>query len=302
MTPAESRDSIPDPSGRAPVWFIRDRAVELTPLPWIMGIVNTTPDSFSDGGKFLNGSLAVEQALLLAAEGAQIIDVGGESTRPGAAPVATDDELQRVLPVVTDLAKHSSVLISIDTTKSDVARAALDAGAHIVNDVTGLTFDSEMPAVCARARAGVVCMHIQGTPQTMQDDPHYENVVEEVCRFLEERLAGLEQRGVAREQVVIDPGIGFGKTANHNLEILRNIKRLKELGRPVCIGHSRKGFLKKLLGRPVDERSFGTVGVSVAVALQGAEILRVHDVAATRDAVLACQAILTINGPKQPVG
>lgn len=260
-----------------------------------MGIVNATPDSFSDGGKFLDSNLAVEQSLRLAAEGAQIIDVGGESTRPGAPPVAREDELRRILPVVSDLAKHSSVLISIDTTKADVARAALDAGAHIVNDISGLTFDAEMPAVCARARAGVVCMHIQGTPQTMQDDPHYENVVEEICRFLEDRLVALEQQGVAREQVVIDPGIGFGKTAGHNLEILRNIKRLREIGRPVCIGHSRKGFLKKLLGRPVDERSFGTVGVSVAVALQGAEILRVHDVAATRDAVLACQAILMTN-------
>jgi dihydropteroate synthase len=264
----------------------------MAPIPWIMGIVNVTPDSFSDGGSFLASGLAVDQALRLIEEGAQIIDIGGESTRPGAAPVEKDEELRRVLPVVAQLAKHSRVLISVDTTKADVARAALDAGAHIVNDISGLTFDPEMPAVCAGARAGVVCMHIRGTPQTMQDDPRYENVVEEVCRFLGERLAELERQGIAREQVVIDPGIGFGKTAAHNLEILRSIPRFRKLGRPVCIGHSRKGFLKKLLGRQVDERSFGTIGISVAVALQGAEILRVHDVAATCDAVVACQAVL----------
>jgi dihydropteroate synthase len=257
-----------------------------------MGIVNVTPDSFSDGGAFLEHNRAVEQALRLVEEGAQIIDIGGESTRPGAEPVAVDEELRRVVPVVERLAKQSSVLISVDTTKAEVARAALAAGAHVINDISGLTFDREMPAVCAAAGAGVVCMHIRGTPQTMQDDPRYDNVVEEICRFLAERLVKLEQMGIVREQVVIDPGIGFGKTAAHNLEILRSIPRFRELGRPVCIGHSRKRFLKKLLGRPVDERSFGTVGISVAVALQGAEILRVHDVAATRDAVVACQAVL----------
>ncbi len=300
MHQADFKYSIPDPSRSAPVWIVRDRRVEITPLPWIMGIVNATPDSFSDGGQFLDSSRAVDQAQHLAEEGAQIIDVGGESTRPGAAPVAKADELRRVLPVVAELAKRSSVLISVDTTKADVARAALDAGAHIVNDISGLTFDPEMPAVCAAARAGVVCMHIRGTPQSMQEDPRYEDVVVEVCQFLERCLVELERQGIAREQVVIDPGIGFGKTASHNLEILGSIKRFRELGRPVCIGHSRKRFLKKLLGRPVDERSFGTVGVSVAVALQGAEILRVHDVAATRDAVLACQAVLTLNKRTKP--
>jgi dihydropteroate synthase len=257
-----------------------------------MGIVNATPDSFSDGGTFLECGAAVELALRLAADGAQIVDIGGESTRPGAGPVATDVELQRVIPVVTQVARQSSVLISIDTTKAVVARAALDAGAHIVNDVSGLTFDRAMPAVCAAAGAGVVCMHIRGTPQTMQDDPRYDDVVGDVCRYLAERLVRLQDLGIPQERVVVDPGIGFGKTARHNLEILGNIARFHALGRPVCIGHSRKQFLEKLLGRPVDERLFGTVGVSVAVALQGAKIIRVHDVAATRDAVLACQAVL----------
>jgi dihydropteroate synthase len=284
------------PPHSSPFWLIRGRTVTLAPLPRLMGIVNVTPDSFSDGGMFLDSGAALEQALRLAEEGADIIDVGGESTRPGAAPVATDDELRRVVPVVAQLAKQSPVLISIDTTKAAVARAALDAGAHVVNDISALTFDPAMPAVCAAADAGVVCMHMRGTPQTMQDDPQYDDVVADICSFLEERLASLEGQGIARERVVIDPGVGFGKTAKHNVEILRNISRFRALRRPVCVGHSRKRFLKKLLGRQVDERLFATVGVSVALALQGAEILRVHDVAATRDAILACQALL---GPPQ---
>jgi dihydropteroate synthase len=271
---------------------MRDRAVELARLPRLMGIVNATPDSFSDGGNFLDSGAAREQALHLVDEGADIIDIGGESTRPGAMPVAAEDELRRVIPVVTQLAKQSPVTISIDTTKAEVARAALDAGAHIVNDISALTFDPAMPAVCAAAGAGVVCMHLRGNPQTMQDDPRYTDVVADVCSFLEERLASLERQGIERERVAIDPGIGFGKTPQHNVEILQYISRLRGLGRPVCIGHSRKRFLQKLLGRPMDERLFATVGVSVAVALQGAHILRVHDVAATRDAILACQALL----------
>jgi dihydropteroate synthase len=257
-----------------------------------MGIVNATPDSFSDGGSFLEPQAAVDRALLLVGEGAQIIDVGGESTRPGALPVGIDEELRRVVPVVKRLAQQSDVCISVDTTKAHVARAALDAGAHIVNDISGLTFDSEMPQVCAAAGAGVICMHIRGTPQTMQDDPHYDDVVAEIRQFLESRMSELERLGISRRHVVTDPGIGFGKTAEHNLEILGNIGRFRTLGRPVCIGHSRKRFLKKLLGRPVDERLFATVGVSVAVALQGARIIRVHEVAATRDAILACRAVL----------
>ena len=278
-------------------WRVQDRTLQFSSRPWLMGIVNATPDSFSDGGRFLQTEAAVEQALRLIAEGAQIVDIGGESTRPRAVPVPTEEELNRVVPIVAQVARQSPVLISIDTTKAAVARAALDAGAHIVNDISGLTFDPEMPAVCERANAGIVSMHIRGTPPTMQDDPRYDDVLEEVCRFLEERLVRLESCGIPRERVVVDPGIGFGKTARHNLDLLGNIARLHQLGRPVCIGHSRKRFLQKLLGRPVDERVSGTVGVSVAVALQGAEIIRVHDVAATRDAVLACQAVLAAARP-----
>ena len=283
--------SLPEPEPPEE-WVVRGRTVILSPSPWLMGIVNATPDSFSDGGEFLEPAAAVERALLLVADGAQIVDVGGESTRPDAQPVGVDEELRRVVPVVKRLARQSEVLISIDTTKAQVARAALDAGAHIVNDISGLLFDPEMPRVCAAANAGVICMHIRGTPQSMQDNPHYEDVVEEVRHFLDARLTELERLGISRAQLVTDPGIGFGKTAEHNLEILANIGRFRTLGRPVCIGHSRKRFLKKLLGRPVDERLFATVGVAVAVALQGAGIIRVHDVAATRDAILACRAVL----------
>jgi dihydropteroate synthase len=284
--------SSPDSSQR--IWKIQGRGVPLEPAPWLMGIVNATPDSFSDGGRFFDGAIAVEQALRLVDEGAQVIDIGGESTRPGAEPVGKDEELRRVIPVVAGLARQSNILISIDTTKGDVAQAALDAGAQIVNDISGLAFDPAMPAVCAKAKAGVICMHIRGTPQTMQDDPQYGDVVQEICNYFEERLAALEAAGIARESVVLDPGIGFGKRAGHNLEILRNIGRFRALGRPLCIGHSRKRFLKKVLGRPLDERQFGTVGVSVAVALLGADIIRVHDVAASRDAILACRAVMPL--------
>jgi len=286
---------LPEPLPSLPEsrWRVLDRVVERSPIPWLMGIVNATPDSFSDGGSFLDSGAAIDHALRLVHDGADIIDVGGESTRPGADPVPAEAERERIVPVIAGIASQSKVLISVDTTKAEVACAALDAGAQIVNDISGLTFDASMPAVCAASRAGVICMHIRGTPKTMQDDPRYVDVVDEVCQFLDERLRSLEGLGVARERIVIDPGIGFGKSARHNLDLLRNIPRLRALGRPVCIGHSRKRFLQKLLGRPVDERAFATVGVSVAAAIQGADVIRVHDVAATRDALLACQAVLS---------
>jgi dihydropteroate synthase len=280
------------PESSPATWKVNGRTVTLDEPPWIMGIVNATPDSFSDGGNYLDPSLGLAHALRLIDEGARIIDVGGESTRPGAEPVGLDEELSRTISLIERIARSSPALISIDTTKSQVASAALAAGAHIVNDISGLTFDAAMPEVCAAAGAGVICMHIRGTPATMQNDPCYDDVVGEVSQFLETRLAALERIGITREQLVTDPGIGFGKTAEHNLSLLASVRRFRELGRPVCIGHSRKRFLKRLLGRPVDERLFGTIGVSVAVALLGAEIIRVHDVAATRDAIMACRAVL----------
>ena len=281
----------PTSGGETLKWRIGDRIFPLGGTPLLMGILNVTPDSFSDGGRYTALKTARQHADQLIADGADIIDIGGESTRPGAEPVSLQEELDRVLPVVEAIANSSDVLISIDTTKSAVADATLSAGAHIVNDISGLTFDADMPSVCARRNAGVVCMHIQGTPRTMQNNPQYDDVVADIRHFLQQRLAALAAAGIPAESVVLDPGIGFGKTAAHNLEILRNIASLRALGRPGLVGHSRKRFLAKVLGRPVDERVFGTVGVSVALAAQSVDILRIHDVAATRDALIAWSAI-----------
>lgn len=298
---AHATDRSPDAtrgSGTSPLctgtWKVRGRLLQLGPLPWLMGIVNVTPDSFSDGGQFFDVSRAVDQARALIGDGADIIDVGGESTRPGSETVALDEELRRVVPVIERLAAESPVLISIDTTKAEVARQALAAGAAIVNDISGLRFDPAMPAVCAEWQAGVVAMHIQGTPQTMQLNPHYDDVLGEIAAYFHERLQMLESQGIPRECVVLDPGVGFGKSVEHNVAILSHVQRFRDTGRPVCIGHSRKRFLKKLLGRPVDERVFATVGISVALAAQGTEIIRVHDVAATRDAILAWNAVARV--------
>jgi len=257
-----------------------------------MGIVNVTPDSFSDGGHWLDRERGVTHALQLAADGADILDIGGESTRPGAEPASLDDELRRVIPVVEAVRAKCPLPISIDTYKAEVARQALAAGATIVNDISGLQFDPQMIDVCAASDCGVICMHIQGTPQTMQIDPHYVNVVTEVRDFFRERLSVMRSAGIGAERIVLDPGIGFGKTAQHNIELLSHVAELRSLGRPVLIGHSRKGFLKKLLNRPVDERLFGTIGVAIAAAMQRADILRVHDVAAVRDALTAWQAVV----------
>ena len=257
-----------------------------------MGIVNTTPDSFSDGGKYSTTDLAVEQALKLIAEGADIIDLGGESTRPGAELVSLPEELRRVIPVIDRLVGLTKIPMSIDTYKAEVARQALRSGACIVNDISGLRFDSQMLDVCLSQPCGVVCMHIQGRPQTMQDQPQYLNVVEEICQEFGNQLDHFERQGLPRERLVLDPGIGFGKSATHNLEILSHIFRFHQLRRPILIGHSRKRFLQKVLGQTLDERLYGTVGVSIALAQQQVDILRVHDVAANRQAILAWQAVL----------
>ncbi len=272
-------------------WRCGSDQLRLGLRPWFMGILNVTPDSFSDGGKFHHLEAAVQRARQLAADGADIIDVGGESTRPDSQPVSLEDELQRVVPVIEALRGEVQVPISIDTTKAEVARQALAAGAKIVNDISGLTFDAEMPRVCAETGAGVIVMHIQGTPQTMQKNPHYDNVVEEVRTILARRLEALEAAGVRREACVLDPGIGFGKTAQHNLELLAGIPRLRDLGRPVLIGHSRKRFVSKILGRPIDEHSLGTVGISLAAIARGADILRLHEIIPSRDCWLAWQAV-----------
>lgn len=277
------------------VWQLPGRTISFAfgDLPRLMGIVNVTPDSFSDGGRYLDPDRAVAHALELIQQGADFLDVGGESTRPGSQRVPLEEELRRVIPVIERLAAKTTVPISVDTSKAEVARQALSAGALIVNDVTGLEGDAAMLGVCAGSEAGVVCMHMQGTPETMQDHPSYGDVVAEVAEYLRQRLAALERGGIPAERVVVDPGIGFGKTARHNLQILSHVARFRELGRPLLIGHSRKRFLKALLGRPVEEAAAGTLGVSLALAAQSAEILRVHDVGAVRDALVAWQAVLT---------
>ncbi|HIE98016.1 MAG TPA: dihydropteroate synthase [Fuerstia sp.] len=257
-----------------------------------MGILNVTPDSFSDGGLHVQVDAAVAHGIQLANDGADVIDIGGESTRPGAAPIPLDEELARTIPVIEKLAHQTDVPISIDTTKAEVARQALAAGAVIVNDISGLTFDPDMKTVCAESNAAVCVMHIKGTPQTMQQDPVYEDVVQEVTEFLKARLSACEQAGIDPARICVDPGIGFGKTAQHNLTLMQATARIrKAVGRPILVGHSRKRFLSKLLGRPVEERNAGTVGVAVALAQNGADMLRVHDVNATRDALTAWNAV-----------
>ncbi|HET6422616.1 MAG TPA: dihydropteroate synthase [Planctomycetaceae bacterium] len=272
-------------------WSLRGKTLSWSGRPLLMGIVNVTPDSFSDGGQNFAAGQAVEHALRLEDAGADLLDLGAESTRPGAEPVSLDEELWRLMPVVEQLAARVQIPLSIDTYKAEVARQTLAAGAAIINDISGLQFDPEMLPVIAETQAGVVCMHIQGTPQTMQRAPHYDDVVAEICGYFHERLDLMASAGVQPEQIVFDPGIGFGKTSEHNLQLLSHIAELRAVGRPILIGHSRKGFLKRILGRPVDERQSGTLGVSLALAEQGTDILRVHDVAATRDALAAWRTV-----------
>ncbi|VAX39382.1 Dihydropteroate synthase [hydrothermal vent metagenome] len=288
------------PHCNPPIWDVPNHLFQFDYRhPLIMGIVNVTPDSFSDGGKFLNRQNAIEHGLQLATEGANILDVGGESTRPYAEPVSLEEELTRVIPIVSQLAKETETPISIDTTKAEVARQAIAAGATIVNDISGLLFDSEMPSVCAKQNVGVIVMHTAGKPQTMQDAPQYQNVVTEICDFFKKRIAALEEQGISQNQIVIDPGIGFGKTASHNLEILSNINTFRALGRPIMIGHSRKRFLEKVIGRKVDERLAGTLGVAIAVAQQGANILRVHDVQAIQETLIAWRTVAELTSEKK---
>ena len=271
-------------------WRLRDRVIEFGRRPLVIGIVNVTPDSFSDGGNYLDADAAVAHAERLIADGAEILDVGGESTRPGAEPVTPDEELGRVVPVVERLRAHPAP-ISVDTMKPEVARAALDAGAHIINDVSGFR-DPAMVGVAAERGAAVVVMHMRGTPQTMQNDPRYADVVGEVADYFEERLRVLEESGIPPEAVCLDPGIGFGKTLDHNLELLASLGAFARFGRPVCLGVSRKGFIGKLCGREMHERLAGSLAVACFAAARGeAQVLRVHDAAATRDAAVLLDAI-----------
>ena len=260
----------------------------------IMGVVNVTPDSFSDGGQYLDRAAAIAHGLELEAEGAAILDVGGESTRPGAASVPEDEELRRVIPVIEGLiASGCQAQISIDTSKSGVAARALAVGAALVNDVTAFRGDPEIAAVVAEADADCCLMHMLGTPRTMQDDPRYDDVVGDVKAFLEERMGFAIAHGIAEERIMLDPGIGFGKTVEHNLELVRRLGELVELGRPVVIGTSRKSFLGKITGREVDDRVAATVATNVLAYERGARVFRVHDVAPVRDALTVTAATVT---------
>jgi dihydropteroate synthase len=269
------------------LWHLRDRTIQFERRPLVMGIVNVTPDSFSDGGQFEQTEAAVAHGLKLVREGADLLDIGGESTRPGAVPVPLDEELRRVVPVVQALAPQVAVPLSVDTSKAEVARQSLAAGACVVNDVTALAGDAVMTEVVATFQAGVILMHMQGTPATMQQNPHYDDVVSDIGRYFEERLQAIATMGIPAERTVLDPGIGFGKTAAHNLEILARLEDFQWLGRPVCLGVSRKGFLGRRLGdRPIQRRLAASLGIACyALSRQAVQVVRVHDVEETRDAL-----------------
>jgi dihydropteroate synthase len=261
------------------IWQIAGRAVDLSQRSIIMGVLNTTPDSFSDGGEFFTTGKAVEHGVRMAAEGAQIIDVGGESTRPGAEPVSAEEELSRVMPVIVKLREKAAAFISIDTTKAAVARGALEAGASIVNDVTGGRGDPEMMKLAAEKKAAFIIMHMLGTPRTMQTDPHYDDVVGEVADFFRQQYARALECGIDSMAIAFDPGIGFGKTVEHNLELLSNLSRLRVHGRPIVVGVSRKSSLGKMIGSAeMSDRLAPTIAFTALLRERGANILRVHDV------------------------
>lgn len=255
-----------------------------------MGVLNVTPDSFSDGGTFLDPAAAIEQGLRLVAQGADILDVGGESTRPYSRPVEAAEELRRVIPVVAELARQTPVPLSIDTKKAAVAREAIAAGAEIVNDITALTGEPGMMPLAAESGVGVCAMHMQGQPQTMQDAPTYQDVLNEVLAYLQGRRNAMVAAGIEPERIALDPGIGFGKLPEHNLALLSNAWRFHELGCPVLVGHSRKRFIRQVLGDAAADPTAGTVGVALALARQGIQVIRVHDMAAVRQALLLFEA------------
>ncbi len=273
-----------------PAWELPTRRIEFGSLPLLMGIVNVTPDSFSDGGDYFNTKTAIDHALRLEDAGADLLDIGGESTRPYSQSVSSDEELRRVVPVFEGLVGRVQCPLSIDTSKSLVARAAIGLGAQIINDITGLERDPEMIPLAVKTGVGVCAMHMQGTPQTMQNAPAYGDVVAEIHQYLLERKSALLAAGVELAKICLDPGIGFGKTHAHNLQLLRECDAFLGLGCPILIGHSRKGFVGKVIGDDDAMRDAGTLGFSLALAAKRMHILRVHEVAATRQALLCFAA------------
>jgi dihydropteroate synthase len=286
---------------RASVWRLRTQTLHFRRLPLVMGIVNVTPDSFSDGGRFLDTDAAVAHALRILDEGADIVDVGGESTRPYSTPVAADEELLRVVPVIEAVRQaRPDVVLSIDTSKVPVAEAAIAAGVEIINDVTGLSGDTGMVELARSSGVGACVMHMQGTPQTMQDRPIYGNLVAEIHSFLRTRRDALIAAGIDRERICLDPGVGFGKMHEHNITLMANCWRFHDLGCPLLVGHSRKGFIGKLIGDKAGDRTAGTIGGALALARQGVQIVRVHDVAAVRQSLILFEACGGLSEESRP--
>jgi len=277
------------------VWRFGSYSLPCGERTHVMGIVNVTPDSFSDGGRFFDPEDAVREGMAMVEAGADLVDVGGESTRPGSEPVSIEEELRRILPVVKRMAAEVDVPVSIDTRRAEVARAALDAGAAVVNDVTAGR-DPEMFEMVGEADAGMVLMHMLGDPKTMQDEPRYDDVVREVRDFLAERVAAAESAGIEREHLCVDPGLGFGKTLQHNLLLMRHIGALAEIGRPVLVGPSRKSFVGRITGAELDERLEGTAGAVAWLVANGAHVVRVHDVAAMVRVVRMVDSIRMTDG------
>jgi dihydropteroate synthase len=293
-TALKNYDSIPKSMKIGP------RTLDFGRRTYIMGILNVTPDSFSDGGKFYRVDDAIAQAEKMLEDGADIVDVGGESTRPGARAVTAEEEIKRVMPVIRALSRIKGAAISIDTRRARVARAALDAGADMINDVSGLRYDKKMAAVAGRSKTPVCVMHMQGMPQNMQKNPAYKDLMGEIISYLEESIAIAKNAGILHEKILVDPGIGFGKTLEHNLEILKRLRELKVLGQPILVGPSRKSMIGKVLGLPVEERVEGTVAAAAIAIANGADIVRVHDVKEIKRVVRMTDAIVrTSTGPVQ---
>lgn len=278
---------------RACTWQVRDRVLTWGPRPLIMGILNVTPDSFSDGGRYLEPAAAARRALEMVDQGADLIDIGGESSRPGAESIPEAEELRRVMPVVEALVGSISVPLSIDTTKALVAERAIKAGASVINDISALRYDARMARVGAESGAGVILMHMQGTPRTMQVAPTYGDVVREVKGFLRSRLMAAQEQGIDQECILLDPGIGFGKNLQQNLTLLRHLHELEDLGRPLCVGVSRKSFLGAVTGQRLPDRLPGSLAAAVMAWTRGARVLRVHDV---RETVAALKTAVAIDG------
>jgi dihydropteroate synthase len=270
------------------------RILDLSARTHLMGILNVTPDSFSDGGKFFKVEDAVRRGIKMAEEGADIIDVGGESTRPGSDPITIEEELPRVIPVIEALSKEIDIIVSIDTYKSEVAKKALEAGAEMINDISALRFDPKMKEIVAEYKVPVVLMHIKGTPKNMQENPYYEDVIKEIIEYLRESIQLAKDAGIREENIIIDPGIGFGKRLEDNLIILKNLKKFSILNCPILVGPSRKSFIGRILDLPVEERLEGSLAALVVAIMNGANIVRVHDVKESKRVAGLADAVLRI--------